>query len=142
MRFSELKRTFEAGKKLYEMYREISDTYNDISQGDYISKLMKSEQELEAQRRASVQERSEPKHEPPTNKPPMQDISQKQEPRDSAPEKSEPKSDEPAQKPTTQHNSRSRRGDRRRCYDLHLYRCAAVALLCPVVGDTDIHKDI
>ena len=27
-------------------------------------------------------------------------------------------------------------------YDIHIRWCTAVALLCPVVGDTDIHKDI
>jgi len=107
-RIAGLKEKMQTNTNLLSAFKEIADTYNDISQGDYIGKLMKSEQELEAQRRASVQERSEPKHEPPTNKPPMQDISQKQEPRDSAPEKSENKPDEPAQKPTVQHKSRSR----------------------------------
>ena len=107
-RIAELKRKLEAKTNLLSAFKEIADTYNDISHGDYISKLMKTEQEIEAQHRASAQEKSAPKHDTPTLKPPVQDISQKQEPRDSAPEKSEPKPDEPAQKPTVQHKSRSR----------------------------------
>ena len=82
----------QTNTNLLSAYREISDTYRDISQSDYISKLMKSEQEIEAQRRASAQEIS---------------ASQNY---ISSPKKSDTKPDEPAQKPTVQHKSRSRRG--------------------------------
>ena len=109
-RISELKREMEIKTNLISAFKEISNTYRDISHGDYISKLMKSEQELEAQRRASVQERSEPKRDMSAPKPPLQDTTPKPEQHDSVPEKCEPKKDEPAQKPTVQHNSRSRRG--------------------------------
>ncbi|MBO6229824.1 MAG: relaxase/mobilization nuclease domain-containing protein [Ruminiclostridium sp.] len=91
-RIVELKREIEVKTNLLNAFKEISDTYNDISQGDYISKLMKSEQEIEAQRRASAQEIS---------------ASQNY---ISSPKKSDTKPDEPAQKPTVQHKSRSRRG--------------------------------
>ena len=100
-RIAKLQRKIEDSDNLAKALQEIADTYNGISKGDYINNLMKSEQELEAQCRSSAQDRSVPK-------PPVQDISQKQEPRDSAPEKSEPKPDEPAQKPTVQHKSCSR----------------------------------
>lgn len=91
----------QTNTNLLNAFKEISDTYNDISQGDYISKMMKPDQKLESQQRSSAQDRSVPK-------PPVQDISQKQESRDSAPEKSEPNPDESAQKPTVQHKSCSR----------------------------------
>ena len=96
----------EIKTNLINAFKEISDTYNDISKGDYISNLMKSEEELEAQRRAYAQERSVPKNDSPAPKPPVQDISQKQEQQESVPEKSEPKPDEPAQKPKTKTTSR------------------------------------
>ena len=95
----------EIKTNLLSAFREISDTYNGISKGDYINNLMKSEQELEAQCRSSAQERSEPKHDTAALKPPVQDISSKPEQPESVPEKSKPKPDEPAQKPTVQHKS-------------------------------------
>ena len=67
---------------------------------------MKSEQELEAQRRASAQERSEPKHKTPAPKPPVQDTTPKPERQESVQDKSEPKPNEPAQKPKTKTTSR------------------------------------
>ena len=91
-RIAGLKEKMQTNTNLLSAYREISDTYRDISQSDYISKLMKSEQEIEAQRRASAQEIS---------------ASQNY---ISSPKKSDTKPDEPAQKPTVQHKSRSRRG--------------------------------
>ncbi len=103
---AELKEKLQTNTNLLSAFKEISDTYNDISQGDYISKLMKSEKELEAQRRASAQERSVPKNDSPAPKPPVQDISQKQEQQESVPEKSEPKPDEPTQTPRTKTTSR------------------------------------
>ena len=107
-RIAELQREMEIKTNLISAFKEISDTYNDISQGDYISKLMKSEQELEAQCRSSAQERYEPKHDTAALKPPVQDISSKPEQPESVQDKSEPKPDEPAQKPTVQHKSRGR----------------------------------
>ena len=44
-RLSELRKAFENAKKQYEVYRDISDTYRDISSGDYISRLMIAEAE-------------------------------------------------------------------------------------------------
>ena len=79
-RIVELKEKMQTNTNLLNAFKEISDTYNDISQGGYISKLMKSEQELEARCRSSAQE------------------------------KSEPKSNESTLKPTIHHKSRSRRG--------------------------------
>ena len=105
-RIAELKEKMQANTNLLNAYREISDTYRDISQSDYISKLMKSEQELEAQRRASAQERAETKHNTPAPKPPVQDTAPKPGQCDSVPEKSEPKPDEPTQKPRTKTTSR------------------------------------
>ena len=46
-RLSELKHTFESSKKRYEMYREIANTYHDICEGDYISRLIAAEKENE-----------------------------------------------------------------------------------------------
>ena len=40
-----LKKTFESCKKQYEVYSDIAATYHDIADGDYISKLMKVEQD-------------------------------------------------------------------------------------------------
>ena len=96
----------QTNTNLLSAYREISDTYRDISQSDYISKLMKSEQELEAQRRTSAQEKSAPKRETPAPKPSVPDKTPKPEQYDSVPEKSEPKQDEPTQKPKTKTTSR------------------------------------
>ena len=96
----------QTNTNLISAFKEISDTYNDISQGDYISKLMKSEHQLEAERRASAQERSEPKRNMSAPKPPVQDTTPKPEQHDSVPEKCEPKKDEPAQKPITKTTSR------------------------------------
>ncbi|MBR1831499.1 MAG: hypothetical protein IJ784_03595, partial [Ruminiclostridium sp.] len=107
-RIVELQREIEAKINLLNAFKEISDTYNDISQGDYISKLMKSEQKLEVERRASTQERSASKHDAPAPKPPMHGTAPKPEQQESVPEKSEPKPDEHAQKLTVHHKSRSR----------------------------------
>ena len=57
VRLSELKQTFEASKKQYEMYREIANTYHDICEGDYISRLIAAEKEKKEE------ERQEPKEE-------------------------------------------------------------------------------
>ena len=105
-RIAELKEKMQANTNLLSAYREISDTYRDISQSDYISKLMKSEQELEAQRRASAQERSEPKHNTPAPKLSVHDTAPKPERQESVQDKPELKQDEPAQKPKAKTTSR------------------------------------
>ncbi|MBO6230537.1 MAG: relaxase/mobilization nuclease domain-containing protein [Ruminiclostridium sp.] len=107
-RITELKEKMQTNTNLISAFKEISDTYNCISKGDYISNLMKSEHELKAERRASAQDRSAPKRESSASNPPVHDITPKPEQHDSVPEKSEPKPDEPAQKPTVQHKSHSR----------------------------------
>ncbi len=38
-----LKNTFEECKGMYELYKDIANTYREISQGDYISKIIKKE---------------------------------------------------------------------------------------------------
>ena len=105
-RIAELKEKMQANTNLLSAYREISDTYRDISQSDYISKLMKSGQELEAQRRTSAQERSEPKHNASTPKPSVQDTAPKPEQQESVQDKPELKQDEPTQKPKKKTTSR------------------------------------
>ena len=105
-RIAKLKEMIQANTNLLNAYREIIDTYNGISKGDYISNLMKSEQELEAERRAFAQERSAPKHETSAPKPPVHDVTPKPEQHDSAADMSEPKPDVPAQNPKTKTASR------------------------------------
>jgi len=105
-RIAKLQREMEIKTNLISAFREISDTYRDISQGDYISKLMKSEHELEAQRRASAQEKSAPKRDTPAPIPSVLDKSPNPEQMESVPEKSEPKPDKPAQKPINKTTSR------------------------------------
>ena len=105
-RISELKQEMEIKTNLISAFKEISNTYRDISHGDYISKLMKSEQELEAERRASAQEWSVPKLEKAAPKPPVQYTALKPEQQESSFEKSERKQDEPAQKPKSKTTSR------------------------------------
>ncbi len=105
-RIAELKREMDNKTNLLSAFKEISDTYNGISKGDYISNLMKSEQELETEYRDSAQDRFAPKHDTSAPKPPVQDILPKSEQHDTAPEKSELKTDEPAQKPKTKTTSR------------------------------------
>ena len=107
-RIAELKEKMQANTNLLSALKEIFDTCNGISKGDYISNLMKSEQEIEVQHRASAQERTVPKHDTSTPKPSVQDISPKPEKQESAPEKSEHKTNEPAQKTTAQNKSRGR----------------------------------
>ena len=89
-RIAELKEKMQTNTNLLNAFKEISDTYYGITKGDYITNLMKPEQELESKRRSSAQERS----------------ALKPEQQESAPEKSEPKSDEPAQKLKTKTTSR------------------------------------
>ncbi len=108
-RIAELKREMEVKTNLISAFKEISDTYNGISKGDYISNLIKSEEELEAQHRASAQDRSAPKHDTPAPKPSVHDVAPKLEQQESAPVKPEPKQDEPAQKPITKTTSRGRK---------------------------------
>ena len=105
-RIAELKEKMQTNTNLLNAFKEISDTYNDISQGDSISKLMKSEQELEAQRRPSTQERSELKRETPAPKPSVHDTAPKPERQESVQDKPELKQDEPAQKPKAKTTSR------------------------------------
>ena len=105
-RIAELKEKIQTNTNLLSAFKEISDTYNGISKGDYITNLMKSEQEIEAERRASSQDRSVPKHDTPAPKPTVQDVAPKPEQQESEPEKSEPKPDESAQKPKTTTTSR------------------------------------
>ena len=105
-RIAGLKEKMQTNTNLLSAFKEISDTYNDISHGDYISKLMKSEQELEAERRASAQEWSVPKLEKAAPKPPVQYTALKPEQQESSLEKSERKQDEPAQKPKSKTTSR------------------------------------
>ena len=52
----ELKHTFEASKKQYEMYREIANTYHDICKGDYISRLITAEKEKKEEDRQKSKE--------------------------------------------------------------------------------------
>ena len=107
-RIAELKEKMQANTNLLSALKEIFDTCNGITKGDYISNLMKSEQELEAQCRSSAQERSEHKRDMSAPKPPLQDTTLKPDQHDSVPEKSEPKPDELSQNPTVQHKSRGR----------------------------------
>ena len=39
-----LKKTFEGCEEMYEVYKDIADTYYSISKGDYISELVDKEQ--------------------------------------------------------------------------------------------------
>ena len=105
-RIAGLKEKMQTNTNLLSAFKEISDTYNDISHGDYISKLMKSEQELEAERRASAQEWSVPKLEKAAPKPPVQYTALKPEQQESSLEKSERKQDEPVQTPKSKTTSR------------------------------------
>ncbi|MBR5091125.1 MAG: relaxase/mobilization nuclease domain-containing protein [Ruminiclostridium sp.] len=107
-RIANLKETMQNNTNLLSAYREIIDTYSGISKGDYISNLMKSKQELEAEHRASAQERSVPKYDKSESKLPVQDTPPKPEQQESVPDKSESKPDEPAQKSTVPHKSRGR----------------------------------
>lgn len=105
-RIAGLKEKMQTNTNLLSAFKEISDTYNDISQGDYISKLMKSEQELQSERRTSAQEKSAPKHDTPAPKPPVLDTTHKQGQQESVTEMSKFKPDEPAQKTRTKTTSR------------------------------------
>jgi len=105
-RITELKQEMEIKTNLISAFKEISDTYSGISNGDYISNLMKSEQELEAQRRASAQKQSEPKHNTPAPKLSVHDTAPKPERQESVQDKPELKQDEPTQKPKTKTTSR------------------------------------
>ena len=105
-RIAELKEKMQTNTNLLSAFKEISDTYNGISKGDYITNLMKSEEELETERRDSAQERSVPKHDTSAPKPIVLDTAPKPEQQESVQEKSEPKPDEPAQKPKTKTTSR------------------------------------
>lgn len=42
-RIAALKTDFENYKQLYEVYADIAKTYNEISKGDYVSKLVEEE---------------------------------------------------------------------------------------------------
>ncbi len=42
-KIADLKKAFEVCKKKYEIYKDIADTYREITQGDYISKIIKKE---------------------------------------------------------------------------------------------------
>ena len=55
-RLTELKYTFETSKKQYEMYREIANTYHDICEGDYISRLIAAEKEKKEEDRQENKE--------------------------------------------------------------------------------------
>ena len=55
-RLTELKHTFEVSKKQYEMYREIANTYHDICEGDYISRLIAAEKEKKEEDRQETKE--------------------------------------------------------------------------------------
>ena len=55
-RLTDLKHTFEASKKQYEMYREIANTYHDICEGDYISRLIAAEKEKKEEDRQKTKE--------------------------------------------------------------------------------------
>ena len=55
-RLTELKHTFEASKKQYEMYRGIANTYHDICEGDYISRLIAAENEKKEDRQENKEE--------------------------------------------------------------------------------------
>ena len=67
---------------------------------------MKSEEEIESERRASTPDTSAPKYDTTAPKPTVQDAAPKPGQQESAPEKSEPKPDEPAQKSKTKATSR------------------------------------
>ena len=107
-RIAELKEKMQTNTNLLSAYREIIDTYNGISKGDYITHLMKSEEELETERRDSAQERSVPKHDTSAPKPIVLDTAPKPKQQESVQEKSEPKPDESSQKSTVPHKSRGR----------------------------------
>ncbi len=46
-----LKKTFEDCKGMYEVYRDIADTYYSIAKGDYISKLVEEERRINKRRK-------------------------------------------------------------------------------------------
>ena len=109
-RIGEIQKTIDDNDYLVRALREISDTYYDISQGDYISKMIvekKAQQETSPEN--SVQEKTTPV---PTQTVPVQ---KRDEPKPITSEpvqkQDEPEKENPAQKPTEQkkHRSRGRR---------------------------------
>ena len=106
-RIAEIQRTIDDNDYLIRALREISDTYYDISQGDYISKLIvekKAQQETPPEN--SVQEKTTPV---PTQTVPVQKRDE-QKPKVPKPvqKQDEPEKENPAPKPTEQKKHRSR----------------------------------
>lgn len=46
-----LKKAFEGCEGIYEVYRDIADTYYSIANGDYVSKLMVKDREIKEKNR-------------------------------------------------------------------------------------------
>ncbi|MBP3854472.1 MAG: hypothetical protein IK990_02510 [Ruminiclostridium sp.] len=107
-RIGEIQKTIDDNDYLVRALREISDTYYDISQGDYISKMIvekKAQQETSPEN--SVQEKTTPV--------PAQTVSalKQDEPRQETPKnvqkQDEPTQENPAKKPTTQETHRKKK---------------------------------
>ena len=47
-----LKKTFEGCEEMYEVYRDIADTYYSIAKGDYVSKLIEEERKTQEHRKS------------------------------------------------------------------------------------------
>ena len=106
-RISEIQKTIDDNDYLVRALREISDTYYDISQGDYISKMIvekKAQQETPPEN--SVQEKTTPV---PTQTVPVQKRDE-QKPKVPKPvqKQDEPEKENPAPKPAEQKKRRSR----------------------------------
>lgn len=43
-----LKKTFEGCEEMYEVYKDIADTYYSIAKGDYVSKLVVEQKKRES----------------------------------------------------------------------------------------------
>ncbi len=109
-RIGEIQKTIDDNDYLDRALREISDTYYDISQGDYISKMIvekKAQQETPPEN--PVQEKSVQTQAQPVP------VQKRDEPKPITPEpvqkQDESEKENPAQKPTEQkkHRSRGRR---------------------------------
>ncbi|MBR1833851.1 MAG: relaxase/mobilization nuclease domain-containing protein [Ruminiclostridium sp.] len=107
-RIAEIQRTINDKDYLVRALREISDTYYDISQGDYISKLIvKKKEQQETPPENIVQEKATPV--------PAQAVSalKQDEPRQETPKpvqkQDEPTQESPAQKPATQETHRRKK---------------------------------
>ena len=107
-RITEIQKTIDDNDYLVRALREISDTYYDISYGDYISKLIvEKKAQQETPQETSVQEKSVQTQ--------VQTIpvQKRDEPKPKAPEpvpkQDEPTQESPAQKPATQETHRRKK---------------------------------